>query len=103
MQEEIPPGKQTNSILMIISLLQSCTVVMSNTAGPHNKDRLPRLKSFNKRNVCKTHLPSGKYQKRKAGHIALPNHHHLLLGGNLGTPAQTSRHQCSHVVQLPAD
>ncbi len=33
---------------MIISLLKSCTV-MSNMVGPHNKDRLPRLKSFNKR------------------------------------------------------
>jgi hypothetical protein len=37
-----------------------------------------------------TQLPSEKYQRRKTGQIALPNHHRLLLGGSLGTLAQTT-------------
>jgi hypothetical protein len=38
-------------------------------------------------------LPFKKFQRRKTGWIALPNHHHLLLGGSLGTLAQTTRVQ----------
>ncbi len=37
-----------------------------------------------------TQLPSEKYQRRKTSQIALPNHHHLLLGGSLCTLAQTT-------------
>jgi hypothetical protein len=38
-------------------------------------------------------LPFKKFQRRKAGWIALPNHHHLLIVGRLDTLAQTTRVQ----------